>query len=318
MIVIAEEDRRNWSRVKNAQEVIITSHIHPDGDAIGSSLALARYCHDMGVAARVVIDDDIPQIYRNLIGYDEIEKPKESLAGELLVIVDTDPRRIGRVEDGNFKYVLNIDHHDTNPRKCDGHIIDENSSSTAEVLYALFKEDGYVISSDEAECLYTGLITDTVFFKAPGITSDTYITAGELIKLGVDGGKMASMMEETSIDEAYLTFRAYGKMEEFYNGSIIGITLNEAFDGLELTDKIVDSIRFIRGIDVAFLLKHEKMGGYRVRMRSQTKDLSVFAKIHGGGGHPDAAGYTIETDDAILAKERFIRDLTKWLEQYSG
>ena len=96
-ILLSENEIEAWSMIANAEKIIIASHIHPDGDAIGSSLAVLHYCRSLGKQAEVVIDDDIPAQYRFLSGVDEISKPLDiqNLHADLLIIVDTNTRRIG-------------------------------------------------------------------------------------------------------------------------------------------------------------------------------------------------------------------------------
>ena len=319
-ILPSESEIEAWSIIDRAEKIIITSHIHPDGDAIGSSLAMLRYCRSLGKQAEVVIDDNIPIQYRFLINVDEIIKPIniQNLNTDLLIIVDTNPRRIGNVGKGHYKCVLNIDHHDTNLRETDYHIVRGDYSSTSELLFHIFRAEGYEIDTETAKCLYTGLITDTVYFKAPGIKASTFEVAAELIKIGADSGDIASHLEEKDFDETRLVSKALSEIKNYNDGTIVGVTLDERFDELELTDSIIDAIRYIRGVRLAFLLKHEKCGGYRVRMRSQSMDVSEFAQINGGGGHTDAAGFTIDIDDGQEAEMAFIERLEEWLVQCSG
>lgn len=138
------------------------------------------------------------------------------------------------------------------------------------------------------------------------------------MRLGADSGDIASHLEEKDFDETRLVSTALSEIKKYNDGKVVGVTLNERYDELELTDSIIDAIRYIRGVKVAFLLKREKAGGYRVRMRSQSMDVSRFAKANGGGGHTDAAGFSIEINDGKEAKMAFVERLEEWLEQCSG
>ena len=128
------------------------------------------------------------------------------------------------------------------------------------------------MDNETAKCLYTGLITDAVFFKAPNIGSDTFEVAAKLVDLGVDSGQIATYLETKEYDESKLISKALSEMNRYQDGRVVGVTLDEAYDELELTDAIIDTIRYIRGVQIAFLLKREKISGYRVRMRSQSID----------------------------------------------
>ena len=308
-----------WESIKNANSLVITSHVHPDGDAVGSSLAFAKYCKDMHKEATVVIDDDIPDIFEYLDGYNGIIRPDQHKnPPDVLVILDTNPNRIGRVSELNVGEVINIDHHGTNPLLCDHHIIRGESSSTAEVLYGLFCMEGYDMKSSVAECLYTGLVTDTLFYKTSGVGVATYLIASELVRCGADPCLIAESLSRKKYNEIVLMSKAVSNTKLYCEGKIAGVCLDESYDELELTDEVIDSIRYIDGIEIAFLLKHERKGGYRVRIRSSKIDVSQIARANGGGGHADAAGFTINDDNAEKAEKILLGELAKWLEQYIG
>lgn len=316
--ILSSAEKDAWTQVYNAQSIIITSHIHPDGDAIGSVLALMQFCRNKGKNVSVFIDDDVPENYYFLNSVNEIKKPEKEMKADLLVILDTNPKRIGNVSKANVRHSLNIDHHSTNPRLCDYNIIRDDVSSTCGILYWIFNDENYSFNDDLANYLYIGLITDTVYFKTPEVKAIDFVIASELVKKGAEPSVIASALETKSFEETKLVSKALSMIKNFKNGSVVGVVLNEDFDGLELTDSIIDTIRFIKGVKFAYLLKHEADGSYRVRMRSQTYDVSSFAKENGGGGHTDAAGFTINIPNEIEAEMFFLRELDKWLEQYSG
>jgi len=313
MMFFTEEEMGCWEQIRKAHSVVITSHIHPDGDAVGSCLAMKLFCESRGVKASVVIDDNIPDIYRFLEGYGEILKPSEQVQGELLLILDTNPGRIGRMADGKFQVSVNIDHHITNSRKCDYHIVREMSSN-AELLYRLLKSEEFNIDSKMAECLYTGLITDTVFFKSPGATQSAFLCASDLVNLGVEPSRVNDYLSEKTMDEIILQNRAVDTLESYFGGRVAGVCLDVSFSELELTDDIIDTIRYIKGISIAFLIKYDHDNVYRVRMRSQKIDLRQIAKKNGGGGHPDAAGFNIVAGSILEARDYLIKELGKCLE----
>ncbi len=312
-ISLTDQEAEAWKRVKESKSVLITSHIHPDGDAIGCCLALARYCESKGIVSTICIDDKISELYQFLPGVKSFKTPNRRFKAETLVVVDTDARRIGRAGEMDVDYIVNLDHHGTNSRECMLRIIRENYSSTAEMLYKLFISDGYEIDKQTAECLYTGLITDTVFFKIPLHSGDPFFIAGDLLLRGVNTSFIAERLSQINLGTFRLSAMAYSKLESFRNNTIVGISLDKEFDLLDSTDEIIDSIRFIEGVEIAYLIKYEKNDSYRVRLRSQKWDLSIFAKQHGGGGHADAAGYTILADNSKKATDILVGDIIKWL-----
>ncbi len=318
--LITAEELAAWGMIDSAESIMITSHVHPDGDAVGSVLAMKHYCKEKGKEASVVIDDDIPEAYHILEGARYIEKPSGNIKNDvdLLIIMDTNPGRIGRCSEINAKITLNIDHHDTNQRLCDYHIIRGSISSTSELLYQIICYEGFRLKPDIVDCLYMGIVTDTVFFKSAAVTGDTFRTTARLVECGARHTVIAEAIGKKSLEETVLSSRALSLLRTHRNGTVAGVTLDEVFDALELTDSVIDAIRNVRGVSIAYLLKHEKDGSYRVRMRSGTYDLTSFAREHGGGGHSYAAGFTIQNRDTAGAELYFITELYRWLEQYSG
>ncbi len=312
-IFLSAREKESWDLIKDSKKVAITSHIHPDGDAIGSCIALQRYCKSKGLEAKIFIDDHIPEIFDFLPDVGLISRLDGEVIADTLVIVDTNIRRIGKAASILADNTINIDHHSTNQGECGHSIIRENMTSTAELLCRVFMSESYKIDAEMANCLYTGIISDTVFLKIPMETPDAFFIAGELIRLGAEHAYISQRLSTKSIDDFNRTIKAYNILERFRSDTIVGITLDESFDDLELTDEIIDTIRYLRGVEIAYLLKHESKGGYRVRLRSQTRDVSFYAKKHGGGGHADAAGFTINIDDAQLARDTLLEDLITWL-----
>ncbi len=318
-IKLTETEQIAWNAIKQASRIVITSHVHPDGDAVGSCLALANYFMENRKQVSIHINDYIPHTYRYLKGYQPlfVSKGLDIMEGNeesaLLVILDTNPARIGQITGISFSKTVNIDHHVTNPKACDYHIIRVNSSSTAEILYRLFKNDGYAISEDTANCLYTGLITDTEYFKAANVTAESYHIAGELVKCGAKPVMITDFLERKEYDEVILIARVLSSTRLFLGGKVAGVCLDTYYDNLELTDTIIDTIRYINGISIAFLLKHERDGGYRVRLRSNSIDVGMIAKQNGGGGHKEAAGFTIDKDDPAAAERIIVEELRRWL-----
>ena len=173
-----------------AQKVVITAHTNPDGDAIGSALGLGHVLRGMGKDVQVFIDDDIPAIFSVLPGYEVIERPEketreEKIKADLLVVLDTSLDRIGDVGDIVDAPVLNIDHHVTNKGEAERLYLDSDRAATAEIMYELIKELGQDFTKDIATCIYTGIATDTGFFRYSNTTPFTMRAAAELMEYGV-------------------------------------------------------------------------------------------------------------------------------------
>ncbi len=304
----------------HANKVVITAHENPDGDAVGSSLGLMHLLHGMGKEAVVLLDDDIPAIFKVLPGYDIIGKPEEgqaSVEADLLVILDTAPDRIGRVpEVTKAGTVLNIDHHRTNNGAAEYTYVDDTRAATAEIVYDLAKELGAVFTREPAMCIYTGLATDSGFFRFSNTTPHTMRAAAEMLECGVTANEISEALEEKPYQVVKDTAEAVNMAERFADGRAIGIFLDEATTArMEATEGFIGAIRVVEGVDVAVVLKAKEEKLCRVSMRSKGVDVSAIALSFGGGGHIRAAGCTLSMPFAEAKKtictaiEQAIRDL---------
>lgn len=290
-------------QLEKANKILITSHVHPDGDAIGSSLALCHVLKGMGRQVQVVLDDHVPDIYDILPGFEEIQRyDGEPLAADMVVLLDARPGREGRICSFVTAPVLNIDHHASNDCKADYSYVEPEASATAEMLYGLFLEWGIAIDEQTASCLYMGIATDTGFFAFPNTRPETMEICASLVRLGAKPAEIAAAVQRKSFHEVEELGRGLGTMELFADGRAVGIFLDESFLDLELTDDLIDMVRYIRGTDLAVLLKAENEDSCRVRMRSEVLDVSKLAQILGGGGHREAAGATIQASFAEAKK----------------
>ncbi|MBQ7497896.1 MAG: bifunctional oligoribonuclease/PAP phosphatase NrnA [Selenomonas sp.] len=282
------------AQLEKADKIIITSHIHPDGDAIGSCLALYHVLKSMGKEVQVVIDDHAPEIFDILPGFGEIQRHEgQQLEADLEVLLDARPGREGRVCATVSAPVLNIDHHASNDMSADYAYVKPEASATAEIIYGIFREWGVALTEEIASCLYLGIATDTGFFAFPNTRPETLEICANLMRVGVRPASLAAAVSRKSFHEVEELARGLGTMELFAGGRVVGIFLDESLRDLELTDALIDMVRFIDGIDLAVLLKAEDDKSCRVRMRSEVLDVSLLAKRLGGGGHREAAGATI-------------------------
>ena len=280
--------------IDGADNILLTSHVHPDGDAIGSCLALYHVLKSMGKGVQVVIDDHAPDIYDILPGFGKIQRyDGKALEADLVVLLDARPGREGRVCAAVSAPVLNIDHHTSNDMSADYAYVESEASATAEILYGIFREWGVTLTEEIASCLYLGIATDTGFFSFPNTRPETLEICANLMRVGARPAALAAAVSRKSFHEVEELARGLDTMELFAGGRAVGIFLDESFRDLELTDALIDMVRFIDGIDLAVLLKAEDDKSCRVRMRSEVLDVSLLAQRLGGGGHREAAGATI-------------------------
>ena len=283
-----------------ARGLVLTAHVNPDGDAVGSSLGLMHVLRGMGKEVQVFIDDDIPAIFSVLPGYEVIEKPeKEKREGKIkadaLVVLDTAPDRIGAVADIVDAPVINIDHHMTNKGEAERSYVDADRAATAEIVYELVKTMGEKPGREAAMCLYTGMATDTGFFRYANTTPFTMRAAAELLECGVEPNVISEAVEQKTYEVVKGMAEAMQTIERFANGRAAGLFLDQSLTArIANTEGFIDMVRVIEGIDVAVLLKCKEEKLCRVSMRSKGMDVASIAAGFGGGGHVRAAGCTLE------------------------
>lgn len=306
--------------LQEAQNIVITAHVNPDGDAIGSSLGVMHYLRDLGKQVRVVIDDDIPRNFAFLNACNIIEKPTVAETGEkepidLLLILDTSIDRIGDVMEAFLPTrILNIDHHVTNALAYPAVYLDADSAATAEIIYQLLQEMDAKITKDIAMAVYTGLATDTGFFRFPNTTPFTMRAAADLLERGAEPGIISEAVEAKPFVRVIGMAKALEGAELLFGGKLAGIFLDRAAaESLDSTEGLIDSLRVIEGTDVSVLLKWKEDGVFRVSMRSKKTNVSKVAAAFSGGGHERAAGCTLKMN-FIEAKRTVLEALEKAME----
>jgi phosphoesterase RecJ-like protein len=289
-----------------AKKILITAHVNPDGDAIGSTLALAAFLRGRGKEATVMIDDRVPKNLLFLPGSDKIVRPEEGKKAdaELLVILDTSPDRIGEVEKAAAGLpVLNLDHHISNDGKAD-FLYNDNRAAAAEIIFEIVDRFGGEFTPDVATPIYTGLATDTGFFKFSNTRPETLRAAARLLEAGVRPEKVSEALEEKPEALVRGQAAALQTMELSYGGRVAGLYLDrELATSLDTTEGFIDFVRVIEGVDIAVLVKCMDENFCRVSVRSKGLDVSKVAMKFGGGGHIRAAGFSVKKPLAEAKKD---------------
>ncbi|MBQ7723689.1 MAG: bifunctional oligoribonuclease/PAP phosphatase NrnA [Selenomonadaceae bacterium] len=292
------------SKIKAANKILITAHVQPDGDAIGSTLATMQMLRSLGKTAQVFIDDSVRKNLHALPHFEEIRRPSaEKFDADLLLILDTSPDRIGNVSKLTDAPILNIDHHVTN--KGDGYelCVDTEAAATCEIIFRLSKELDVDITPNIATCLYTGIATDTGFFQFSNTRAETLAIASKLITYGVSPHFISEQLEKKSLAEVRGLSAALNSLKMFYDDKVAGMILDhETAKKFDSTEGFIDEIRVIETVDVAFLITEKAPNVCRVSMRSKGVDVSKIADKLGGGGHIRAAGCTLKTTLADAEK----------------
>ena len=286
--------------LKNAKTIVILTHESPDGDAISSSLSVMHALAQFGKNADVVIPEHAKD-FDFLPGADQILNSGKEEQYDLAISVDcTDLKRLagGKEFFETAKKTVEIDHHSVNAMFADYNYVDPVSPSCCQVLIAMFEYYGVEITKEIANCILTGMITDTGGFQWGGVTPETFEFAAELIR---KGAKIKEICRKALRNKT----KAHCKLErlvydrlEFYEDDKIAISYITIEDnqntGAKLGDEegLTEMLRDIEGVEVAVLLKEkEGKNGYKASLRShETINVSEICLLLGGGGHPGAAG----------------------------
>ena len=289
-----------------AKKLLITAHVNPDGDAVGSTLGLAAFLRGKGKKATVMIDDKLPKNLSFLPGYDKIARPEDGKKAdaELLVILDTSLDRIGEVaKAAEGLPVLNIDHHISNDGKAD-FLYNDNRAAASEMIFEIVDHLGGDFTPEIATPLYTGMATDTGFFKFSNTRPETMRAAARLLEAGVRPEQVSESLEEKPESIVRGQAAALQTMELSYGGRVAGLYLDkELATSLETTEGFIDFVRVIEGVEIAVLIKCMDENFCRVSVRSKGLDVSKVAMKFGGGGHIRAAGFPVKKPLAEAKKD---------------
>jgi phosphoesterase RecJ-like protein len=289
---------------------LVTSHIMPDGDSIGSVLALTLALKKIGKKAIPVMTDNVPKKYSFLPGCDEIKRDLTDRYDIALCLDCGDEDRLGF--DKSIKeyaeIVVNIDHHKSNTHFGDYNFVDSDASSTGEIIYEII-EQLIKIDLEMALCLYTSIITDTGCARYSNTTSVCLRILAEMIEIGVKPEYICRQVyENRSIESINLLWQSLGTLEFFDDGAIAAIfitdkMMKESGAKEEDADGIINYAREIEGVEVAVLFKEKGNSMVKVGFRSnEWADVSRIAEEFNGGGHARASGCCLNTslDDAKI------------------
>jgi phosphoesterase RecJ-like protein len=300
----SESFQQAASFLTEGSRFLVVSHVHPDGDAIGSTLAVKGILEKLGKEAVMVNASPIPYKFRFLPECEAIVQPQdisESFDGVVAVDV-ADRERMGAVLEmlPADLPLLNIDHHSTNDRFGTVNLVVDDAAATTQILFRLVQTMKLPLGRELAVSLYTGLVTDTGGFRYSNTTPAVMEMAASLLRCGVDAGAIADQVLETMTrGQLALLKRALSTLQFSLDGRIAWIWLSR--HDLEETeaeaddwDGIVNYARNVAGVDVGILFRETEEGQVKVSLRSrEVVDVAVLAHVFGGGGHARAAGCTL-------------------------
>lgn len=302
--------------LKEHDNILILTHAHPDGDTLGSGFALMRALLKMGKKARVINDDDIPAKY----GYLYSDLKPLSFKEDYIVAVDVATENLlGNLQHTySGKIDLCIDHHLTNTEYARNLLLKDVPAS-CEIIYDIVKELGVDIDKKTADCLYTGISTDTGCFRYASTTAHSYRVAAELIDLGADNGLINRKMFETK-SKTYVNLErlALNGLELYCNDRVAVMTVTqkmyeETGSNEQETEALAPLTRQIEGVEIGITIREKKDKTCKASLRTyESVNAADLAKFFGGGGHAQAAACRFDCS-VEEAKKRLIEKCTEIL-----
>ena len=310
------------------QTFLVAAHVGPDGDAIGSGLALKAALEALGKEATLVSTDGVPVSCRFLPNWQSVVT-SPSRQAECAVLIDCDGTQ-QRVA-APYHYIQNarcrvlIDHHRSTKPIFDVNWIDPHKSATALMLFHLLRYLKTPLTSDIAQCLLCGLSTDTGNFRFPNTTPDSLRAASELVEAGADPAEISfKLFDERSFESTRLLGLALTKMQCECDGELVWTALTtadfqQANTGDEGSENVVNYLRNVRGARMAIILREriDETGMVaRISVRSDPELRSdLFCKQFGGGGHAAAAGCRLRYQPFAESVQTILKAAAAWLRE---
>lgn len=299
--------------IAGGERFLITTHVDPDGDAIGSLLAMAWLLKSVGKRPVLYLADAIPYRYAFLPRPSEpVTEPPEGPFDCVFFLDCGNAHRAGKDHTTLLRLgtSVNIDHHMTNDLYGTINYHDPDASSTGELIYRLAKSTGMAIPAEAAVAIYTAVFTDTGSLRYDNATIRAFEICKEMVQAGVEPAYVARMVYESHpLKRFFLLGRLFCSLTTYRDDTIVfGLLSRAMFDETgttaEHSDGFAEELKQIQGIDVAILLRELEGPDrrFKISMRSKgTVDVAALCNAFGGGGHRNAAGCTIEgTNDEVI------------------
>lgn len=299
------------------QSFLISSHKHPEGDAIGSMLALGWALKGLQKEIFLLNQDPVPENLSFLPGAESInQRVPANRSFDVVLAVDCgDKNRLGEEfsKISHWGKIINIDHHISNSYFGEINLVDVEASSTAEIIYDLLQKMKVPFKANIAENIYVGILTDTGSFRYANTSAKVFRVARECLRAGVDPGKVAEKVYENQpLSRLRLLALVLETLEVKAAGQVSLVTVTQkmmAETGAtpDQTEDLINFPRSLKGTEVALLFREINYGQYRVSLRSRGRiNVAQIATEFQGGGHPNAAGCTVE-GDLLTVKEKVLQ-----------
>ncbi|MFC1855110.1 bifunctional oligoribonuclease/PAP phosphatase NrnA [Thermodesulfobacteriota bacterium] len=301
--------------IRGNSSFLITSHISPDGDALGSISALYTLLKKMGKEITIYLYDKIPAELSFLNGLDNITRVLPEKRHDVVITVDcANLSRAGAelIQFENYGLLINVDHHKGNDNFGDINIVDKDICSTGMLIYKIIKAADIEIDYDMAVAIYLTILVDSGSFHYSNASSEAFRIAAEMIDKGVNPWDVAEhVYENQPVSRINLLKISLEQIETFVDVGFASMIvtrqmLKETGATFDMTDGFINYPRSIHGIEIALLFKEIFPGRYKVSFRSKkSADVGSIAEQFGGGGHKNAAGCIIDGDMDKIKKKIF-------------
>ncbi len=267
--VVREQMNQAVAAIHNARRILLACHINPDGDTLGSMIALALGLEHQAKTTTLLSADGVPAIYAFLPGTERITRSTERRDYDLAIVLDAgDLSRVGAAQEAvlSAPRLMDIDHHVTAGQFGDVRLLDSGAAATGEIVYDLLRALGAPITPPIAECLLCALLTDTGSFRFMNVTPRTMEIAAEMLRVGASPNAIAEQVFENKPFAApKLLGRALDSLQRSAAGRLVGAHVTRADFGefhatAEVTAGIVNAGRAVRGADVALFLREMPSG----------------------------------------------------------
>ncbi|MDJ0829321.1 MAG: DHH family phosphoesterase [Desulfobacterales bacterium] len=301
-------------QLNNSRHVLVASHVNPDGDAVGSMLAMGLALGALNKHVTIYNESPIPAVYRFLAGVQQIVNhlAPDAIFDTALILDCGELERIGDVAPriANIPVIINIDHHVTNSLFGHLQLIDQEACATTEILHRIIQQLGVPLTREIAASIYTGILTDTGSFRFSNTNQSAFAICDQMVRYGVNPHTIAQhVYGHYSLGRIKLLNLALDSIEVSDNGKVSLMTLTQAMllktrTRPEDIDGMINYARSIQDVKIAALIQEKCNGNrytnefsapYHVSLRSDgSVDVAEIATDFGGGGHSSAAGFGIE------------------------
>ena len=318
--------------IKEASHILVMTHVHPDGDALGSQLAMGYILQSLGKKVVLFSEDQVSHLYDFLPGSENLTtdlSEAELQKFDCGIALDCgDCFRLGREMDQLLTVhpLIVIDHHTGHKQFGDIQWVDSGRASTGEMVYDLAVALGAEVSYEAAYCLYAAIVSDTGSFKYSSTTADTFRIARELIRKGVKPAKVAGkLFDNFTVNRLTLMKMVLDSLELYADDKIAVISVG--YDMFKQTgttqadaETFINYPRSLSTVKVAAFLKETEDGLVAVSLRSKGKscDVAKVAATFGGGGHRNAAGFKIRSETIASVQEKLLKELLPVLNNCSA